>query len=41
MTAEQLGVWMRSSHPSMPAYMFSDANVDEVAAYIMGLRHTR
>jgi len=29
---------MRKTHPIMPTYMFNDANVHELAAYIMSLR---
>lgn len=38
MTEEKVSQWMRETHPIMPTYMFNDANVDELAAYIMSLR---
>jgi len=38
MTAEKVSQWMRKTHPIMPTYMFNDANVHELAAYIMSLR---
>jgi cytochrome c len=41
MTASHLQQWMRSSHPSMPSYLFNDSTVDDVASYIMSLRRSK
>jgi len=37
-TAESLGARMRDSHPIMPDYIFGDAEIAELAIYIIGLR---
>lgn len=37
-TSEGLAKWLKSSHPSMPHYMFNDAEVGDLVAYIMSLR---
>ncbi len=36
-TAASLEQWMRTSHPTMPTYMFNDSSVTDLAAYIMSL----
>jgi mono/diheme cytochrome c family protein len=41
MTSDHLQQWMRSSHPSMPNYLFNDSTVSDVAAYIMSLRRSK
>jgi mono/diheme cytochrome c family protein len=40
-TAEGLAAWLKSSHPSMPHYVFNDAEVADLVAYIMSLRTPR
>ncbi len=37
-TAESLAAKMRESHPVMPDYIFDDADISELAAYILSLR---
>lgn len=37
-TSEGLAKWLKSSHPSMPHYVFNDAEVGDLVAYIMSLR---
>lgn len=40
-TSEGLAKWLKSSHPSMPHYVFNDAEVGDLVAYIMSLRKPR
>ena len=37
MTGTALRVWLRSSHPTMPDYILSDHDRDDVVAYILSL----
>jgi mono/diheme cytochrome c family protein len=37
-TARSLSVFLRSSHPTMPNLMLSDAERDDLIAYILSLR---
>ena len=37
-TAAGLAAWMLASHPRMPNYLFSEAEVTDLAAYIVSLR---
>ncbi len=37
-TAAGLAEWMRKSHPAMPNFIFDDASVAALSAYIMSLR---
>ena len=37
-TAESLGVFLRTSHPTMPNIILSNAERDDVIAYILSLR---
>ena len=37
-TAESLGVFLRTSHPTMPNLVLSAAERDDVIAYILSLR---
>ena len=39
-TAAGLADWMRKSHPAMPNFVFDDASVAALSAYIMSLRKT-
>ena len=38
MTATSLFVWMRSWHPTMPSIILSDADLQNVVAYILSLK---
>lgn len=38
-TAQALGVFLKTSHPTMPNIMLSDNERDDVIAYILSLRH--
>jgi mono/diheme cytochrome c family protein len=38
MTERAVGVWLQTSHPTMPDLMITPANRDDLAAYIMSLR---
>ncbi len=38
-TSEQLKRWIRTTHPIMPTFMFSEGDVADLAAYIMSLHH--
>jgi len=38
-TALSLGVFMRTSHPTMPNVVLSPSELDDVTAYILSLRH--
>lgn len=40
-TSEGLAQWLKSSHPSMPHYMFNDAEVGDLVAYMMSLRKAK
>ena len=40
-TSEGLAQWLKSSHPSMPHYMFNDAEVVDLVAYMMSLRKAK
>jgi mono/diheme cytochrome c family protein len=40
-TAEGLAQWLRSSHPSMPHYVFPENEVGDITAYMMSLRAPR
>jgi mono/diheme cytochrome c family protein len=37
-TPESLAAWLRASHPSMPNYIFGEAQTADIVAYIMSLR---
>lgn len=37
-TAEGLSQWLKSSHPSMPHYVFTEPEVADIVAYIMSLK---
>ena len=39
-TAASLSEWMRTSHPAMPNFIFDEASVSALSAYIMSLRTT-
>lgn len=41
MTAEYLVQWMRSTHPTMPGFMFDAGSVADVTAYILDFRLPR
>jgi mono/diheme cytochrome c family protein len=41
MSPRALAVWLRSSHPTMPDFILSDDEIDNVVAYIMSLRTPR
>jgi mono/diheme cytochrome c family protein len=41
MSLRALGVWLRSSHPTMPNFILSADEIDNVSAYIMSLRTPR
>jgi len=38
MTERALGVWLQTSHPTMPNLMIAPGDRDDLAAYIMSLR---
>lgn len=38
MNARALGVWLQSSHPTMPNLMIAPADMDNVIAYILSLK---
>lgn len=38
MTARALSVWMRSPHPTMPNYVLTQGQIDDVSAYLESLR---
>jgi mono/diheme cytochrome c family protein len=38
MTARALGVWLVTSHPTMPNLMIRDEDRDNIVAYIMSLK---
>lgn len=37
MTGTALRVWLRTSHPTMPNYVLSDPDRDDIVAYILSL----
>jgi mono/diheme cytochrome c family protein len=37
-TPESLAAWLRTSHPSMPNYIFGEGETADIVAYIMSLR---
>lgn len=37
-SAASIAAWLRSSHPSMPNFIFNDQSVEDLTAYIMSLR---
>jgi mono/diheme cytochrome c family protein len=37
LSAEELRAWLRSTHPTMPNYIFSESEVEDVVAYILSL----
>jgi mono/diheme cytochrome c family protein len=38
MDAADLRVWLQSSHPTMPDYIISEESIDDIIAYMMGLK---
>jgi mono/diheme cytochrome c family protein len=38
-TPQSLSLWLTSSHPTMPNYIFNKESVNDLVAYIMTLRH--
>ena len=38
MTDRALRVWLQSSHPTMPNYVLSQEDIDDVSAYILRLK---
>jgi mono/diheme cytochrome c family protein len=37
MTNEKLAIWLSSSHPSMPNFIFDTTSIGDLAAYVMSL----
>jgi mono/diheme cytochrome c family protein len=37
-TPESLAAWLRSSHPSMPNYIFGESETADIVAFIISLR---
>jgi mono/diheme cytochrome c family protein len=36
--SDELQLWLRSHHPTMPDYVFNNSDIDDLVAYVMSLR---